>query len=164
MSKNNPSPPIPPASSMKTPRPSKSSSPHDSHFKDINAELERWDSLLQEEGPVKWESFSKSGGGGGGPGGGNDHQRNVDRSVRFEYNGGGGTSEEEDIDDVNNTGNLSYVEQNNNSMTINEQLQNTMEQLIEKNIQLTEEMDVYRSRSLRELSSMEELAVKEKVS
>ena len=88
------------------------------------------------DGDTRWESFAKAGMEG------NKQEKEGGKSVRFggdgEAEGGGGDK------------------------SINEQLTATMERLIEKNIELTEEFESFRERSSRELATMEENALKEK--
>jgi hypothetical protein len=106
---------------------------------EVSAEISRWESLLAQEGDTRWESFTKAAIDSTGPA--------SKQGVRFE-----------DEADMANAaaGSTAY---GHRDASINEQLTVTMEQLIEKNIQLTEEFEAFRERSVRELSGMEENAV-----
>ena len=107
-------------------------------MQDVAQEISRWESLLAQEGDTRWESFTKAAFDG-------------EKNVTF-MDGSGG---------IQNATNFS-ARGMGHDVSVNEQMTATMEQLIEKNIQLTEELAMLQERSERELSVMEENAVREK--
>lgn len=140
-----------------------------SQLKDVENEIERWESLLSEE-HTRWESFSKAAAAySSSPhvGGRSREASSALKGVRFEQDSiaaadGARASADGDIEIGGEGSSYSSEREGIGDVSINEQLSTTVEQLIEKNMKLAEELDWQRNKSAEEISFLEETALREK--
>eukprot|EP00519_Triparma_laevis_P006506 CAMPEP_0182506388 /NCGR_PEP_ID=MMETSP1321-20130603/21150_1 /TAXON_ID=91990 /ORGANISM="Bolidomonas sp., Strain RCC1657" /LENGTH=398 /DNA_ID=CAMNT_0024712121 /DNA_START=80 /DNA_END=1272 /DNA_ORIENTATION=+ len=129
---------------------------------EVESEIERWESLL-EEPETRWDSFKSGGKTRAAPISANSNAAPTSsppahppasRSVHF-------PSDIENSINPNDITSQPYV-YNDMNMSVSEQLTSTMEQLIEKNVLLTEELDKQRSKTEQSLTTLNTVALKEK--